>query len=296
MRAESYGGAGETVVRALEHDGRSRTYRVYTPPSLALQPAPPAVILLHGRPGTGEGMEYITQMNAVADANGFVVVYPDGVNNEWTEHYDFGDRARTRGAADDVSFLTALADEIARNPGVDRDRLYLGGFSNGGFMTIRMACVAPDTFAAYAVVGAALHAMMEQRCHRGAAPILLMHGERDTSTPYGGVTLRDDGGRRVQMMLSAPDTARFLMRRNHCDTQGVASIVAEQGQSAGTTVQKFEPYNCEPGKEVVFFTIVGGGHTWPGVRNLPEGLGPTNMDINAGEVIWQFFSTHRRAS
>jgi len=292
--AQSYGGAGQTVVRSLEHDGRSRTYRVYTPPNLALQPAPPAVILLHGRPGTGEGMEYITQMNAVADANGFIVVYPDGINNEWTEHLDLVDRSMARGAPDDVSFLRALADEIARNPGVDRNRIFLGGFSNGGFMTLRVACLAPNTFAAYAVVSAALHTVIEQRCNRGAAPILLMHGDNDPSIPYAGAALRDNNGRRVPVMLSVPDTARFLMRRNHCNTEGVVTTAPERGQSAGTTAQKFEPSGCDPGKEVIFFTILGGGHTWPGVRNLPDGLGPTNMDINAGEVIWQFFSTHRR--
>ena len=294
--AESYGGAGETVARSLDHEGRSRTYRVYTPPALAFQPAPPAVILLHGRTGTGEGMEYMTEMNAVADANGFIAIYPDGIGNEWTEHLDLVDRSMARGAPDDVSFLSALADEITRNPGVDRSRIYLGGFSNGGFMTMRVACLAPDMFAAYAVVGGGLHTVIAQRCNRGASPVLLMHGDDDGSIPYRGVATRESSGRRVSLMMSAPDTARFLMRRNNCQTSGVATVVVERGQSPGTTVQKFEANGCDAGKEIVFYTVLGGGHTWPGVGNLPEGLGPTNMDINAGEVIWQFFSTHRRAN
>jgi poly(3-hydroxybutyrate) depolymerase len=42
----------------------------------------------------------------------------------------------------------------------------------------------------------------------------------------------------------------------------------------------------------MFYLINGGGHTWPGHPRPQQELGDTNMDMDAGEVIWEFFSTH----
>lgn len=275
--------------------GRERTYLVHTPSGLISDAAPPLVIALHGRPGNGRGMARLSQLNDVADRHGFIVVYPDGIGGEWTEHMDLvdPDAARRAHSPNDVAFLIALADRARTEFHSDPRRTYVAGFSNGGFMALRLACEQPRRFAAFAVVGAALHTVIADRCSRGEAPLLMIHGDADPSIPYQGVAVRDQRGRPTQVMLSVPETAEFMVRRNGCDTTGVMSPLPQTGNSDGTSVQRFEPSGCS--SAYVFYTVSGGGHTWPGVRMLPEDvLGPTNMDFNAGEVIWDFFAAHPR--
>jgi polyhydroxybutyrate depolymerase len=171
--------------------------------------------------------------------------------------------------------------------------MYVAGFSNGGFMTMRMACSASDTFAGFAEVGAALYLEMNDVCRRSPpSPILFMHGSADPSIPYEGVTAGNpEGGEPIRITLRVIDTVSLFARRNGCGMAGRSTTFAEGGRSPGTHVVRFVPNECS-GAPLEFYQINGGGHTWPGVAEvLPaENFGPTNMDIHASEVIWDFFS------
>jgi polyhydroxybutyrate depolymerase len=161
-------------------------------------------------------------------------------------------------------------------------------------MTLRMACSASDTFAAFAEVGAALYTVMTDACRRGRpAPMLFMHGTADPSIPFDGVEVPDSrGGEPTRVTLSVQSTVAFFIRRNHCSLSGASTTFAEGGRSPGTHVIRFVPHDCDAGAPIVFYQINGGGHQWHGVPGVlaEETFGPVNMDINAGEVIWDFFS------
>jgi polyhydroxybutyrate depolymerase len=44
---------------------------------------------------------------------------------------------------------------------------------------------------------------------------------------------------------------------------------------------------------VAFYTVHGGGHSWPGGEPLPEIItGKTTQDIDATRVMWEFFQAH----
>lgn len=281
--------------------GRGRAWIVYTPPNYDPARPTPLVVVLHGRPSNAASMAAITQFNAVAARHGFIVVYPDGIDNQWATHFDLiGSDVRIGGMRsvapqNDVEFLTNLADDLRLDFNIDASRMYVTGFSNGGFMTLRMACSASDRFAAFAEVGSALYNEMTQICSRGRpAPLLLMHGSVDPSIPYEGVTVRDpEGGDPIRVTLSVQNTVAHFINRNGCGMAGESARLRELGNSPGTHVIRFTPRGCPENSQIVFYLVNGGGHTWPGVGNLPESLGPTNMDINAGEVIWDFFSRQR---
>ncbi len=280
---------------------RGRAWIVYTPPNYNPAEPMPLVVVLHGRPSNAASMSAITQFNAIAARHGFIVVYPDGIENQWATHFDLiGSDVRLGGMRsvapqNDVEFLTNLADDLRLDFNIDPSRMYVTGFSNGGFMTLRMACSASDRFAAFAEVGAALYNEMTQICGRGRpAPLLLMHGSADPSIPYGGVTVRNpEGGDPTRITLSVQNTVAFFINRNGCNLAGESATLRELGQSPGTHVIRFTPRGCPDNSQIMFYLVNGGGHTWPGVGNLPDSLGPTNMDINAGEVIWDFFSRQR---
>src|SRR5690606_27054180 len=135
---------------------RGRGYITYVPS--AYDPAKPApvVMILHGRPSNAAAMASISRMNATAERHGFIVVYPEGLDNEWNAFFDLVGQ-RSIAPQDDVGFLNRLMDDLAVDLNVDRRRVFIAGFSNGGFMTHRMMCSAADRFAAFASVGATLY-------------------------------------------------------------------------------------------------------------------------------------------
>jgi len=270
---------------------RGRGYLLYAPPSYDPTRPTPLVVLLHGRPSNAASMAAITRMNAVAARNGFLVVYPEGINNEWNAFYDLTNQ-RAQAPQDDVRFLRDLVGDLARDLNIDRRRVYVGGFSNGGFMTYRLACSAADTFAAFAAVGANLYSVLTDECRGGRpVPILIMHGTADPSVPYNGVVVRDQDDREVRVSLGSHDTAAFFVRRNHCSQAGSSTTFPQKGRSPGTHVLRFVPEGCDAGAPVQFWIVNGGGHTWPGVPDVLDAatFGPTNQDIDAGEALWDFF-------
>ncbi|MBX7247762.1 MAG: hypothetical protein K1X35_01780 [Caulobacteraceae bacterium] len=283
---------GDFSLPQVREDGAShRSWITYAPSSYDPSRPTPLVVLLHGRPSNATAMGYITRMHEVADRHGFILVYPEGLNNEWNAFYDLT-RQHAVAPQDDVAFLKGLTQDLGQDFNIDRTRMYLGGFSNGGFMTIRMACSAGDVFAGFAVVAAELYTVLKDKCRGGApTPILLMHGTADPSVPYNGVVIRsgaDDQETRVS--LGARDTLAWFVERNHCSQAGSMTTFPIKGNSVGTQAQRFMPHDCAV--PVSFYLITGGGHTWPGTVPL-EGLGEVNMDINAGEEIWQFFEPLR---
>jgi len=278
---------------------RPRSWITYVPPSYNAAQPTPLVVVLHGRPSTAASMAAISEMNAVAARRGFIVVYPEGLDNEWNTHFDLirSNASLSGGRStlpqDDVGFLETLTEDLGVDLNIDRSRMYVAGFSNGGFMTMRMACSAADTFAGFAEVGAALYVEMNDVCRRSpASPILLMHGTGDRSIPYDGVTVANpQGGEPIRITLSVIDTVSFFARRNGCTMAGQSTTFAESGRSPGTHVIRFVPNECT-GAPLEYYLINGGGHTWPGVPDMmpAEDFGPTNLDIHASEVIWDFFS------
>ncbi len=282
---------------------RARSWIVYAPSGYDPARPTPVVVLLHGRPSNGGGMAFLSGMNGVAENHNFIVVYPDGIDNEWNAHFDIAasdislSGRRSTLPQDDVGFLKTLMSDLAQDFNIDRSRLYLGGFSNGSFMTYRMACSAGDTFAGFAAISAGLYVELARYCRRSdPTPILIMNGTADGSVPYNGVLITNpQGGEPIRISLSVEDTVATFARRNGCDMAGESTTFAESGESPGTNVVRFVPRNCRAGADVVLYAINGGGHTWPGHPRPQMEMGATSMDMDAGEVIWDFFSQHTLA-
>lgn len=281
---------------------RSRAWLVYAPPSYDPATPMPAIVMLHGRPSTATGMALITRMHEVAARRGFIVVYPEGIDNQWNAQFDLIGRdsgmvggMRSVLPQDDVAFLTTLMTDLRVDLNIDPRRMYVAGFSNGGFMTMRMACSASNVFAGFAEVGAALYPVMTRACRSGRpAPMLFMHGTADLSIPFEGVEVADSqgGAGTTQITISVRNTVAHFIQRNGCSLRGDSTTFAEGGGSPGTHVIRFLPHDCDADAPIAFYQINGGGHQWPGVPGvLPEEtFGPVNMDINAGETIWDFLS------
>lgn len=273
----------------LARNGTDRAYHVYVPASYAKGTPVPLVVALHGRGGSGTRMEDLTGLDSRADESGFIVVYPDGLNGAWD--YVYGLPGYQPGP-DDAAFLVELVDKLKGSYDIDPDRIYVAGLSNGGFMTQRMACYAPDRFAAFASVAATGYGAMLTEC-KSYKPvnILYVHGTRDRLVPWRGFGIEDADGNRRVVTMSVKSSLQFWAQRNGCQSQVTTSNVPQTGNSPGTSVELLTAQGCEDGAEVSLYAVLGGGHNWPGVKGkIPQPIaGRVNMDINASDVIVSFF-------
>lgn len=273
-------------------DDLERSYVLHVPAGLT-DPAP-VVIVLHGRGGTGVGLGAYTGFDDLADREGFITLYPSAIDGEW--NYPKGILGYDV-IHDDTAFLTALVDHIAAEYPVDRSRVYVAGFSNGGFMVQRIACENNTQFAAYASVAASGFGGMLDVCDSsGQSPMLLMHGTLDNNILWEGVSVTR-GTSTVYVTYPVPQTLAYWAEFNACAPESETTAVPQSGQSPGTRV-RILTVDCPADASVVLYIIDGGGHNWPGREpSFSRAIaGNVNMDINAAVVIWQFFAAHHRES
>lgn len=272
----------------LQSGGLARHYLLHLPPGATAAPRP-LVVLLHGRLGTGAGLERMAFFDRVADSAGVVVAYPDGWRRSWDDGRPGTPAARRH--VDDVAFLLALLDDVARRTAIDPGRVYLAGMSNGGFMTERMACEAPGRFAAVGVVVATLSDSLAGACRLGTpVPALFIHGTDDPLVPFNGGRLGDRGN-----AVSADSTVALWAAWDRCGPSAPALALADTAHD-GTTVEVRRYADCAGGAEVVGYVVRGGGHAWPGgTQYLPvRFVGRASRNLDASLELWRFFARHRR--
>ena len=97
------------------------------------------MLVFHGGGGTGPGTERLTRFTALADREGFLVAFPEGVEKNWNDGREFTGSRAHRDHVDDVAFVTALIDAIGRAHAVDPRRVYATGISNGGIFSHYLA-------------------------------------------------------------------------------------------------------------------------------------------------------------
>lgn len=256
---------------------RTRSYLITVPQGYDPAEPVPLVLVLHGQSGSGERTRGYSGFDALADEFGFAVVYPDGVDGSWNDGRPGADDT----LPDDLAFFSALIDRVGRLIAVDRDRVYAAGISAGGMMAYRLACALPETVAAAAVIAATMPAYLTDDCDGSPPiPLLVIHGTDDPILPWMGIR---------ETFLSARDTQRYWADHNTCLT-ALPPIAVEDGDpSDGTRVLLSQYGDCANGARFTFYTVVFGGHTWPGQTIPAIGLGATSMDIDATRIIWHFF-------
>ena len=271
----------------LESGGIVRLYQVHVPARKANQ-ALPLVLVLHGGGGSGLGMQTLTGMNSSADAAGFIAVYPNGEQKNWSDGR--GTTEPEQAGVNDVAFLSSLVAKLSNGLNADPKRIYATGISNGGFMSVRLACDASNVFAAVAVVAATIPENVRATCRPSrAVPFVLIHGTADTFVPeLGGTMTKGNGG----VIASTTQTVALWRDLNKCSSTVRASEINPANDGTSITLERYT--GCASGSDVAFYKVVNGGHTWPGgSQYLPVIIvGKTSRDLNASETILAFFKNH----
>ena len=271
-------------VSSIVHKEDKRRYIVYTPPSYqsAPQQAFPVVFNFHGGGMSMAEQMLYTQMNKTADRHQFIVVYPQGIKQDW--NVGFGMDYLT--GTDDVGFTQAMLSKLKQDYRIDDKRIYATGLSRGGFFALRLAAELPQQFAAVASVGAPMpEPVVRHHQQRGKVGMLLIQGTADKVVLHEG---------KANGYLSAQGT--FDYWRKHNGIEGATPQPRLIPGPAGDTTQVSWLEQGAGGASVALLTVRDGGHTWPGADAFNIGLpiGKTTRAVDANDVIWDFFSKHRR--
>lgn len=275
---------GEST-RTVNHEGLERSYVLYTPASVNWNKLVPVVLVFHGGTGNAESAIRMSGFNDVADKNGFLAVYPNGtgrLNDDKILTWNGGEccgYAQTN-QTDDVGFVRALIADLQTVAAIDTDRIYATGMSNGGIMSHRLACEAANLIAAIAPVAGTLN--VSPCTPSRPVSVIEFHGTDDQHLPYeGGVGPESLVG---VDFVSVQDSLDFWTTFNGCDPQPQTDSFADIQHESWAT--------CKGFTSVELYTIIDGGHTWPGGEaGRPRADQPT-QSISASELIWAFFEAH----
>jgi polyhydroxybutyrate depolymerase len=286
--------------REMQVGKMKRSYYIRYPQTLESQERFPLLIVLHGG-GRRNGNETakITGFDKLTDEEKFIAVFPNGFDGKWHDGR-LPKRKQDRYIKkqnNDIEFIKSLVDYLIKYEQVDEKRVYLSGLSNGGMMTMRMACEASEKFAAVAPVIANMPEVIVENCKPNQpVSFLLMNGTEDPMVPWKGGQVKAFFKERGAV-LSSEETFRFWHEHNQCEKKAYSSLSLPNINTKDKSVVKEEKYACKNNINMVFYSVQGGGHTLPGseIPNLKRVLGPKNLDIDGAKVIWKFLSEQERA-
>jgi polyhydroxybutyrate depolymerase len=266
--------------------GRTRTVIVHVPRGNPAG-ARPLVVDLHGSDSNAAQQEIFSGMDATADADDFVVAYPQAVIAQGAGFVWnipgvplLGNQAVPAGAANDVAFVTTVVAKLHALACIDLTRVDATGFSGGARLASQLACDASSTFAAVAPVsGLRLPAPCPAT---RVVPVMAFHGTADPVDPY-------DGNGQPYWTYSVPVAAQGWAAHDGCAARPMTTHVAR-------TVTLTAYTGCRKGATVALYTIDGEGHEWPGGPPLAAAetrvLGPQSRAIDANALMWRFFVGH----
>jgi polyhydroxybutyrate depolymerase len=262
------------ITNTIVVDGLERNYRLAIPSDHDINSSVPLVINMHGFGSNAAEQEFYADMNRIAEREGFIICYPNGIANAWNVGWNFGSQA------DDVSFIDKLSDFLIQEYNLDTEKIYACGMSNGGFMSYRLACELNNKFAAIASVTGSIAPEYIDQCDPGReVPILQFHGTADNTVLYEGLE---------DVNIPIDSLIKFWTTNNSCSEEGDTMEIEDINTSDNSTVKRISYADCAGDSEVLFYKIDGGGHTWPGAF---LNIGITNQDIKASEIIWEFFKS-----
>ncbi len=279
---------GELTTAQVDVDGTTRSYLVAVPSSA--RPPAPAVVAFHGGGSDGAFFAARTGIVASAEQHGFVAVFPNGSGRTrrlLTWNAGTCCAYAVEQAVDDVAFVARLLDELVARHGVDPERIYLTGMSNGAMLAYRVAVELPERIAAVAAVAGTLG--VDPALVRVPVPVLHLHGTEDRHVPFAGGV----GPRSVQgaAFRSVDETLSAWVRAHGIATAPERSELPDAADDGTTVVRHL--WSAPSGRTaVVLYEVRGGGHAWPGRADREAAQGRATFDLDLDEVMWAFFREH----
>lgn len=274
--------------KSFDFDAISRDYWVYVPSSY--NPANPAslVVTLHGMGDNDTNFRNVG-FNLVADTANFIVLVPNAIpfnsSNPLVQAVIGGSRTWNSGAGvdvplvgkvvpnseiNDIGFINKMVDITIANYSIDQTRVYVCGFSMGGFMTQRMAIESNGRYAAFATGAGTIGTELVNPNPGRAIPLAHFNGTVDEKVNW------QSGNPMFQIYVDSMIT--FWLDNNNCETTPIHTVLP----FTGFTVEHDLYPNGDDGSVLEVFKVIGAGHVWLGE--------PNNISYTA--EMWKFFSRY----
>lgn len=253
--------------------------RLRLPNGLASGQRVPLLVLLHGFGVSSSLLIAKAGLNEIADQKQFAYLAPEGRRDAqgrpfWNAGKSCCDLEGT--GVDDVKRLRELVDSTLSNAAIDPQRVFVIGYSNGGFMAQRLACDIGDRIAGVISVAGAAPSKDVACAQSTRLAFLEIHGDADPVVHYAGGTVFDRTD--VAAHASAPETAKYWAQHVGCsgDLRDVESIDLEPYvANRETQVQRYD--DCKGAVEL--WTVKGGGHY-------------VALQRSAIDAMWTFVQAH----
>ena len=261
--------------------GERRDYLLYVPDSYDPSHPTPLVFNIHGFAQWPANQMRVSGWNELADQYGFIVVYPSGTGFPLRWRVS-ADPENPEGPEKEVAYFSDLIVKLTDEYNIDRSRIYANGLSNGGGMTLLLACRLSDQIAAIGSVAGAYLFDFEDCQPQRPVPAIFFHGKEDQIVPFTG----GPSERYALPFPNIPDFVHSYAQKNGCDSTSTTVMNT-------TSITGIRYSGCSADAAVVFYTIADGGHTWPGGSPLPEWItGKTTQEIDATGLMWKFFQQY----
>jgi polyhydroxybutyrate depolymerase len=271
-----------TTTEMLDVAGAPRQFRLAVPSEPTGKRSLPLILNFHAAGSNDVAQAVVSQLEEKGPARGFVVVTPNaGDPPQWNVPPGPTSPQRFEPSDANLAFTNALVKNAAARLCIDMSRLYATGLSNGAFMTASLGCKFSPRLAAIAPVAGVNGT--EPCPHGKPMSVIAFHGTADASVGYaGGLGAIPD--RPAVDLPSVEAAVQTWAQRAKCRE-------TPAHQAIGTEVQRIAYRGCDRANGVVLYAVTGGGHTWPGSFAVPRN-GHVTQDINAADLILEFFSHH----
>lgn len=246
---------------SLRSSGMTRKVRLFVPSRYDGQARLPLVLNLHGSTDNADNFASSSQMEQVAETEGFAVAGLEAVAGQWNV-------PPADNLPDDVKYASDAIDLAAITLCIDSARVYVSGFSGGGRMSSQLGCELPDKITA---IGPVAGVRWPAPCPGRAVPVITIHGLDDTTNAYAG-----EGPSHPRWNESVEDAVLGWATKNGCS-------LARQTDDPPGPLSTYSYGQCNQNATVTLVRMDGVAHAYP-----------TGTPLHAAKEVWSFLKAHSR--
>jgi polyhydroxybutyrate depolymerase len=273
----------------LPVDGRQRSFIVQAP----AQPKGklPVVFFFHG--GGGRARNVSPAFRNMVARGELVAVYPQGWKNNWNDGRQGQSIPAQVEGVDDVRFVRAIVEDLAKHHPIDPGRIFATGASNGGIFSHCLAARAADLFVGIApVIGGLAEPLAAEFRPTHPISLLVIQGDADRFVPIEGGPIMGSG-RRGRVIATEEVLSKYLAHNGISADPEITQLPDKDPEDGTVTEVRRYPPGTE-GVRVEYYLVRGGGHTMPGSGRGQRGealVGKTSRDFDGPETIWSFLKS-----